>query len=57
MTEETEKKSIAINTRVLPETREHMKEIAKITYRSYGDVLDWLVAEAWEKLQKKDQSK
>lgn len=46
-----------MNFQVLPETRERIRQIAKMTYRGYGDTLDWLVAEAWERIQIANQEK
>jgi hypothetical protein len=40
-----------MNFQVRPETRDHIREIARLTYRGIGDTLDWLVAEAWKKMQ------
>lgn len=47
--------NIQMNIQVLPETKERIREIAKLTYRGYGDPLGWLVAEAYSKIKKVQQ--
>lgn len=43
--------TVQMNVNVLPETKERIKEIARLTFRGMGDTIDWLVSEAWEKIQ------
>lgn len=47
--------SVQMNVNVMPETKDRVKEIARQTFRGPGDVIDWLVDEAWKKMQPKDQ--
>lgn len=42
--------TIQMNFQILPETREKIKELAKLTFRGLGDTLDWLVAEKWAEM-------
>lgn len=50
-------KSVQMNLRVLPETKARVKDMAQKTYRDNGDLIDWLVSEAHEKMFPKDQTK
>lgn len=43
---------VQMNYLVLPETKDRVKEIARLTFRDPGGVLDWLVAEVWKKFNK-----
>lgn len=45
-----EKKS-QLNVMILPVTREHLEQLAQMTYRNLGTTIDWLVSEAWERLE------
>jgi hypothetical protein len=47
--------SVQMNVNVMPETKERVKEIARQTFRGPGDVIDWLVDEAWKKFQPQPQ--
>jgi hypothetical protein len=47
--------SVQMNVNVMPETKERVKEIARQTFRGPGDVIDWLVDEAWKKIQTQPQ--
>lgn len=49
--------SVPINLRVRPETREKLIQIATETYRGMGDTFDWLVADAWNRMEKEKQEK
>lgn len=44
---ETIKTTFALN----PETIERIEAIAKTTFRGKSDVIDWLVADAWSRMQ------
>ena len=46
-----------MNFQIRPETRDRIREIARMTFRGYGDTVDWLVAEAWERINKIQQEK
>jgi hypothetical protein len=37
------------------ETKAMIEEIGRQTKRNQGNVIDWLVSEAWSKMQKADQ--
>lgn len=43
-----------LNVRVLPETKHRVNYLSRETYRSKGDVIDWLVDEAWKRLGYED---
>lgn len=43
--------TVQMNLNVQPETRERVKEMAISTFRSPGKLIDWLVDEAYKRLQ------
>ena len=43
--------AVQMNLNVKPETRERVKEIARLTYRGMNDVIDWLVEEKLAAIQ------
>jgi hypothetical protein len=43
--------AVQMNFNVRPETKERVKEMARLTFRGPGDLIDWLVAEAWQKMK------
>lgn len=42
--------TVQMNVNVRPETRERLAEIANQTFRGLGQTVDWIVAEAWNRL-------
>lgn len=49
--EEKNNKTAIINIRVLPETKEMIKEMAATTFRNQGDIIDWCVAEQYKRMK------
>lgn len=49
--------TVQMNLMVLPETKEKVQTMAKMTFRGFGDTVDWVVAEAWERMQKAQQER
>lgn len=47
-------KRVEVNFIVLSETRDKIKQISEMTYRGYGDIIDWLIAEKWKELMEED---
>ena len=46
------KDTVQMNVNVRPETREKLAEVTKATlFRFPGQTVDWLVSEAWQRLQ------
>ncbi|MBA4420240.1 MAG: hypothetical protein C0391_03760 [Anaerolinea sp.] len=38
------------NFRILPETRDRVRKMADMTFRSESDLIDWIVSEAYKKM-------
>jgi CelD/BcsL family acetyltransferase involved in cellulose biosynthesis len=49
-------KTVQVNYRVDPVTKARIEELARQTYRGLGDVVDWVVAEAWERMEQAQRS-
>lgn len=44
-------KTVQMNLNVLEVTKERVAELSTLTYRNPGDVIDWIVAEAYQRVQ------
>jgi predicted DNA-binding protein len=47
--------TITRNYVLLPETVQRIDYLAKSTFRSVSDVIDWVVDEAWQRMEKVKQ--
>jgi hypothetical protein len=43
--------TVQMNIAVLPETKALIEQIGKLTFRGKGDVIDWVVSEAWCRME------
>jgi hypothetical protein len=52
MTKEiTMAETVQMNLNVKPETKQLVERIAQLTNRKPGNTIDWLVAEAWNRIE------
>lgn len=46
--------SVKVGFSIRPLTKDRINQLSKKTFRSQGDVIDWLVDEAWKRLGYED---
>lgn len=43
--------TVQMNVNVKPETRQRIMQMAELTHRGMGNMVDWLVEKAWLRMQ------